>query len=72
MQDDSSTLKAFWNDRGVKGFHIFAIKSLNKKFLGFMVVDCMNACDTMTPEIVENLVVESKILGGYLAKEHVD
>jgi hypothetical protein len=72
VQDNSSTLKAFWNDRGVKGFHIFAIKSLNKKFLGFMVVDCMNTCDNMTEEIVENLVVESKILGGYLAKEDVD
>lgn len=72
VQDDSTTLKAFWNDRGVRGFHIFAIKSLNKKFLGFMVVDCMHACDNMTEQVVENLVVESKIFGGYLAREDVD
>ena len=66
--DDSSTLKSFWNDRGVLGFHIFAIKCLDKKFLGFMVVDCLTKCK-LTHEIVEALIVESKILGGYLAKE---
>jgi len=66
--DDSSTLKSFWNDRGVYGFHIFAIKCLDKKFLGFMVVDCLSKCE-LSNELVENLVVESKILGGYLPKE---
>jgi len=70
-QDNSSTLKAFWYDRGVKGFHIFAIKCLNKKFLGILVVDCLTECNTLTEEVVENLIVESKILGGYLSKETV-
>jgi len=66
--DDSTTLKSFWNDRGVSGFHIFAIKCLDKKFLGFMVVDCLSGCN-MSSQLVETLIVESKILGGYLAKE---
>lgn len=70
-QDNSSTLKAFWSDRGVQGFHIFAIKDLAKKFMGFMVVDCLSACG-LNEDIVENLVIESKILGGYLSKEQVD
>ena len=70
-QDNSSTLKAFWSDRGVKGFHIFAIKDLSKRFLGFMGIDCLSTCN-LTQEIINNLIVESKILGGYLSKEKLD
>jgi len=70
--DDSSVLKSFWNDRGVGGFHIFAIKSIDKKFLGFLVVECLSICDNLSAEVVQNLTVESKILGGYLAKSNLE
>lgn len=68
--DTSMSLKPFWCERGVKSFMIVAIKSLDKKFLGFMVVDMVTQVKPFTEEIIKNLVVESKILGGYLVREN--
>jgi hypothetical protein len=69
--DDSSLVKSFWSDRGVSGFHIFAIKSIDKKFFGILVIECLAKC-VIPDDVVQNLVVESKILGGYLAKNDLD
>ena len=66
--DDGVNLKSFWADRGVKGFHISAIKCLKKKFLGFIVIDCVLGGTEFTPKLVDSLILESRILGGYLVK----
>jgi hypothetical protein len=68
--DTSMSLKPFWCERGIKSFMIVAIKSLDKRFLGFMVVDMVTQVKPFTEEIIKNLVVESKILGGYLVREN--
>jgi hypothetical protein len=68
--DTSLSQKPFWCDRGVRSFHIVAIKCLKRKFLGFMVVDCTSDVKPFTQEVVENLIVESKILGGYLVRDN--
>jgi len=68
--DTSMSLKPFWCERGVKSFMIVAIKSLDKKFLGIMVIDMVTQVRPFTEEIIKNLVVESKILGGYLVREN--
>lgn len=70
--DDCVIIKSFWYDRGVKGFHIAAIKCLKKKFLGFIVVDSVLEPRVFNKELVESLIIESKILGGYLVKEDLD
>jgi len=67
--DDGVNLKAFWGDRGVKGFYASSIKCLKKKFLGFIVIDCVTADTKFTPELVESLIIESRILGGYLVRD---
>lgn len=67
--DDGINLKSFWADRGVKGFYISAIKCLKKKFLGFIVIDCVLGNTTFDKELIESLIIESRILGGYLVKE---
>lgn len=69
--DDGVNIKSFWHDRGVKGFHVAAIKCLKKKFLGFLVVDCVIDPRTFDNELIESIIIESKILGGYLVKEEV-
>lgn len=68
--DTSMSLKPFWCERGVKSFVIVAIKSLDKKFLGIMVVDMVTQVKPFTEEIIKNLIIESKILGGYLVREN--
>lgn len=68
--DTSMSLKPFWCERGVKSFLIVAIKSIDKKFLGFMVVDMVTQVRPFAEELIKNLVVESKILGGYLVREN--
>lgn len=67
--DDGVNIKSFWADRGVKGFHISAIKCLNKKFLGFIVIDKVIDTKKFSEELVQSLIIESRILGGYLVKE---
>lgn len=70
VQDDGINLKSFWADRGVKGFHISAIKCLKKKFLGFIVIDKVsNNNNVFSKELIDSLILESRILGGYLVKE---
>lgn len=66
--DDNVNIKAFWSDRGVKGFYISAIKCLKKKFLGFIVVDKISDNRAFSQEFIESLVLESRILGGYLVR----
>jgi len=61
-------LKQFWLDRGINGFHIFAIKCLDKRFLGFLCCDCIGHNCEFNNDTIQNLIVESKILGGYLLK----
>jgi hypothetical protein len=68
--DTSMSLKPFWCERGVKSFLIIAIKSLDKRFLGFLVVDMVTGVRPFDKETVQNLIVESKILGGYLVREN--
>ena len=68
--DTTLSQKPFWCDRGVKSFHIVAIKCLKHKFLGFMVVDCTSAETPFNPAVVESLIIESKILGGYLVRDN--
>lgn len=70
--DTGMSLKSFWIERGVKGFHIAAIKCLKKKLLGLIVVDCVTEPCMFSREVIEALIIESKILGGYLVKEEVD
>lgn len=67
--DDGVNIKSFWSDRGVKGFHISAIKCLNKKFLGFIVIDKITDTKKFTKELIESLIIESRILGGYLVRD---
>lgn len=67
--DDGVNLKSFWADRGVKGFYVSAIKCLKKKFLGFIVIDCVLGNTKFTPELIDSLILESRILGGYLVKD---
>lgn len=67
--DDGMNLKSFWSDRGVKGFHVSAIKCLKKKFLGFIVIDKVVDDSPFTPELIESLIIESRILGGYLVRD---
>lgn len=67
--EDGTTLKSFWTDRGVSGFHISAIKCLKKKFLGFIVIDKVTDSKSITKELIESLIIESRILGGYLVKD---
>jgi len=67
-QEEGTVLKSFWADRGVKGFQISAIKCLNKKFLGFIVVDSITGNTPLTQKLGENLMLEARILGGYLVK----
>ncbi|NBO98942.1 MAG: hypothetical protein EBU90_02270 [Proteobacteria bacterium] len=66
--DDGMNLKSFWADRGVKGFHISAIKCLRKKFLGFIVMERVIGDVQFDHEIIESLIIESRILGGYLVR----
>jgi len=67
--DDGMNLKSFWADRGVKGFHISAIKCLRKKFLGFIVMERITSEAQFSRELVESLIIESRILGGYLVRD---
>jgi len=68
-QEEGIILKSFWADRGVKGFQISAIKCLKKKFLGFIVIDKITDNTSLTKELGESLILESRILGGYLVKD---
>jgi len=70
--DDNKVLKSFWIERGVKGFHMFAIKCLQGKFVGFMVVDCVTDCPAFDRSLIESLLVETKVLAGYLVKDSAD
>lgn len=70
--DETVSMKSFWTDRGAKGFHIFAIKCLEGKFIGFLVVDCVSDCKPFPRELIETMVVETKVLAGYLVKESGD
>jgi hypothetical protein len=70
--DTGTSLKSFWLERGVRGFHIVAIKCLKKKLLGLLVVECVSEPCLFSEETIETLIIESKILGGYLVKEDVD
>jgi len=70
--DTGMSLKSFWIERGVRGFHIAAIKCLNKKLLGLLIVDCVTDPCEFSKEIIDTLIIESKILGGYLIKQEVD
>lgn len=71
-KDDNGVLKSFWTDRGVKGFHIFAIKCLKSKFIGFLVVDCVSDCRPFDGIMIQNMIVETKVLAGYLVKDSED
>lgn len=71
-KDENTVLKSFWTDRGVKGFHIFAIKCLKGKFIGFMVIDCVSDCTPFSSDLIQSMVVETKVLAGYLVKDSED
>lgn len=66
--DDGMNIKSFWSDRGVRGFYISAIKCLNKKFLGFIVIDKVTDSKKFDQALIDSLIIESRILGGYLVK----
>ena len=64
--DTGMSLKSFWIERGVCGFHIVAIKCLKKKLLGLLVVECVGDPCSLDERTIDALIIESKILGGYL------
>lgn len=70
VDSSSEQIKSFWGDRNVKGFHMFAVKCLEKKFLGILCMDFVGRPSTLTQRDIESLMVEARVLGGYIS--HVD
>lgn len=67
IDSSSESIKSFWGDRNVKGFHLFAVKCLENKFLGILCVDFVGRPSTLSQRQIEALMIEARVLGGYIS-----
>lgn len=67
IKDES--FREFMLSRGVKGFYSAGVKCLDNKFIGILVVECVNGELVLTEKQQEAIMLEAKILGGYLIQK---
>ena len=70
VDESSENVKSFWADRNIKGFHMFAVRCLEKKFVGILCIDYVGRSSDLTQKAIESFLVEARVLGGYLT--HVE
>jgi len=67
IKDES--FREFMLSRGIKGFYSVGVKCLDNKFIGILVVESVTGDLVLTDKQQETIMLESKILGGYLIQK---
>jgi hypothetical protein len=72
LSEQDYALRSYWGSKGANIVYLFPIKSIDGTFIGILATEVIKSDEYLKEEVYNALLLESKILSGYVAALSID